>query len=195
MTTPLRTGRTGDAAAVAALHAERIGEGFLVTLGPRFLTRLYRRIALSPAAVLVVAEDDSQRIVGFVAAATSTRRLYGDFLRRDAVPGGLAAAPAVLRSPRRVWETFRYGNTDDGDLPAAEVLSIAVAADAGGRGIGGALLAAALERLAESGAPAARVVTAVGNDPALAMYERAGFRRRTRTEVHAGVPQEVLVWP
>ena len=194
MTPPLRAGGAGDAAAVAALHAERIGEGFLVTLGPRFLTRLYRRIALSPTAVLVVAED-GPRIVGFVAAATNTRRLYADFLRRDAVPAGLAAVPAVLRSPRRVWETFRYGNTDDGDLPAAEVLSIAVASEAGGRGIGSALLAAALERLAEAGATTARVVTAVGNDPALAMYERAGFRRRTRTEVHAGVPQEVLVWP
>jgi ribosomal protein S18 acetylase RimI-like enzyme len=193
MTAPLRAGRAGDAAAVAGLHAERIGEGFLVTLGPRFLTRLYRRIALSPAAVLLVAED-ADRIVGFVAAATSTRRLYGDFLRHDAVPAGLAAAPAVIRAPRRVWETLRYGSAGD-DLPAAEVLSIAVAADAEGRGIGGALLVAALEALAEAGAPAARVVTAVGNDPALAMYERAGFRRRTRVEVHAGVPQEVLVWP
>ncbi|HEX2563970.1 MAG TPA: GNAT family N-acetyltransferase, partial [Acidimicrobiales bacterium] len=150
-------------------------------------------IALSPAAVLLVAED-GDRIVGFVAAATSTRRLYRDFLRHDAVPAGLAAAPAVIRAPRRVWETLRYGSAGD-DLPAAEVLSIAVAADAEGRGIGGALLVAALEALAEAGAPAARVVTAVGNDPALAMYERAGFRRRTRTEVHAGVPQEVLVWP
>jgi ribosomal protein S18 acetylase RimI-like enzyme len=194
MTVPLRRGHAGDAAAVAALHAERIGEGFLVTLGPRFLTRLYRRIALSPAAVLVVAED-RERIVGFVAAATSTRRLYGEFLRHDAVPAGLAAAPAVLRAPRRVWETFRYGSANDGDLPAAEVLSIAVAADAGGRGTGGALLGAALQALAESGVPAARVVTAVGNDAALAMYERAGFHRRDRTEVHAGVPQEVLVWP
>ena len=194
MTARLRTGRAGDADAVATLHAERIGEGFLVTLGPRFLTRLYRRIALSPAAALVVAED-GQRIVGFVATAASTRRLYGDFLLRDAIPAGLAAAPAVLRAPRRVWETLRYGSAEDGDLPAAEVLSIAVAADAEGRGIGGALLGAALERLAEAGAPAARVVTAVGNDAALAMYERAGFRRRARTEVHAGVPQEVLVWP
>jgi ribosomal protein S18 acetylase RimI-like enzyme len=193
MTAPLRTGRAGDAAAVAALHAERIGEGFLVTLGPRFLTRLYRRVALSQAAVLVVAED-GDRIVGFVAAATSTRRFYGDFFRHDAVPAGLAAAPAIVRAPRRVWETLRYGSADD-DLPAAEVLSVAVAADAEGRGIGGALLNAALEELAQAGAPAARVITAVGNDPALAMYERAGFRRRTRTEVHAGVPQEVLVWP
>ena len=194
MTPALRTGNPGDAPAVARLHAERIGEGFLVTLGPKFLARLYRRIVLSPHAVLVVAES-GERIVGFVAAATSTRRLYGDFLRRDALPAGLAAAPAVLRTPRRVWETLRYGSTADGDLPAAEVLSIAVAADAGGHGIGSALLAAAQRELSRLGAPEARVVTAVGNDAALAMYERAGFRRRGRTEVHAGVAQEVLVWP
>ena len=194
MTSPrLRDGHPADAPAVAALHSGRIGEGFLVTLGPRFLTRLYRRVARSPHAVLVVAESGG-RVVGFVAAATSTRRLYGEFLRRDAVPAAVAAAPAVMRHPRRMWETFRYGTAGDDDLPAAEVLSIAVAADAGGRGIGAALVAAAQERLARLGTHEARVVTAVGNDAALAMYERAGFRRHTRTEVHAGVPQEVLVW-
>jgi ribosomal protein S18 acetylase RimI-like enzyme len=197
MTPPPREGRPGDAPAVAALHAERIGEGFLVALGPRFLTRLYWRIALSPHALLLVADRaGSDGIVGFVAAATSTRRLYGDFLRQDALAAGLAAAPVVLRHPRRVWETFRYGSAGDADdLPAAEILSIAVAGDAAGQGVGGALVAAAQEELTLLGVPEARVVTAVGNDPALAMYERAGFRRRTRTEVHAGVPQEVLVWP
>jgi ribosomal protein S18 acetylase RimI-like enzyme len=197
MTPGLRRGQPGDARAVASLHAERIGEGFLVTLGPRFLTRLYRRIARSPHAVLLVA-DDGGAIRGFVAAATDTRRLYREFLRRDAVPAGLAAAPAVVRAPRRVWETLHYGTAGDGagdDLPAAEVLSIAVASDAGGRGLGGALLAAALEELGRAGIVSARVVTAVGNDAALAMYERAGFRRRARTEVHAGIPQELLVWP
>jgi glycosyltransferase involved in cell wall biosynthesis/ribosomal protein S18 acetylase RimI-like enzyme len=202
----VRAASPGDAGAVADLHADRIAEGFLVTLGPRFLTRLYRRIARSPHATLLVAESGEQ-IVGFVATATSTRRLYVDFVLHDAVPAGLAAAPAALRAPRRVWETFHYGASEtgpgrngdstngDGDLPAAEVLSIAVATDAGGRGIGGALLAGALEELSRAGVTEARVVTAVGNDAALAMYERAGFRRRTQTEVHAGVPQEVLVWP
>jgi ribosomal protein S18 acetylase RimI-like enzyme len=194
MSPPVRAGRPVDATAVAALHAERIGEGFLVTLGPRFLTRLYRRVVLSPHALLVVTESGT-RIVGFVAAATDTRRFYGDFLRRDALPAGLAAAPAVLRAPRRVWETIRYGTTSDGDLPAAEILSIAVAADAAGHGIGGALLTAAQDGLARLGSLEARVVTAVDNDAALAMYQRAGFRQRGRTEVHAGVPQEVLVWP
>ena len=107
----------------------------------------------------------------------STRHLYADFLRHDALPAGLAAAPAVLRAPRRVWETLRHGRGDH-DLPAAEVLSIAVAADAGGQGTGGALLAAALDALARQGVTEAQVVTAVGNQSALAMYERAGFRHR-----------------
>jgi ribosomal protein S18 acetylase RimI-like enzyme len=190
----LRNADVGDAPVVAALHAGRIGEGFLVTLGPRFLRRLYRRIALSPDAVLLVADSDG-RVVGFVAATTSTRRLYGQFLRHDAVPAGIAAAPAVLRAPRQVWETFRYGSADEDNLPAAEVLSIAVAPDAEGQGIGGALLGAAQKELAHLGAAEARVVTAVDNEAALAMYEHAGFRRRSTTEVHAGVPQEVLVWP
>jgi ribosomal protein S18 acetylase RimI-like enzyme len=190
----LRDADVGDAPAVAALHAGRIGEGFLVSLGPRFLRRLYRRIALSPDAVLLVADSDG-RVVGFVAATTSTRRLYGQFLRHDAVPAGIAAAPAVLRAPRQVWETFRYGSADEDNLPAAEVLSIAVAPDAEGQGIGGALLGAAQKELAHLGAAEARVVTTVDNEAALAMYEHAGFRRRSTTEVHAGVPQEVLVWP
>lgn len=195
MGTTMRAGEVGDAPVVAALHAQRIAEGFLVTLGPRFLTRLYRRVALSPNAALVVADRDDQ-VVGFIAVATSTRRLYGDFLRRDAVPAGLAAAPAVLRSPRQVWETLRYGGADgDDDLPEAEVLSIAVASEAQGHGIGRALLAAGIDELRQSGARAARVVTAVGNDAALAMYEQGGFRCHSRTEVHTGVTQEVLVWP
>lgn len=193
MTPVVRLARADDAPAIAALHEERISEGFLVTLGRRFLTRLYRRIARSPGSVLLVA-DAGDRVVGFVAATASTRSLYADFLRHDALPAGLAAAPAVLRAPRRVWETLRHGRGEH-DLPAAEVLSIAVAADAGGQGTGGALLAAALDALARQGVTEAQVVTAVGNQTALAMYQRAGFRHHGRTEVHAGVAQEVLVWP
>ncbi|MET0901888.1 MAG: GNAT family N-acetyltransferase [Acidimicrobiales bacterium] len=193
MTPVVRLARADDAPAIAALHEERISEGFLVTLGRRFLTRLYRRIARSPGSVLLVA-DAGDRVVGFVAATASTRSLYADFLRHDALPAGLAAAPAVLRAPRRVWETLHHGRGEH-DLPAAEVLSIAVAADAGGQGTGGALLAAALDALARQGVTEAQVVTAVGNQTALAMYQRAGFRHHGRTEVHAGVAQEVLVWP
>ena len=46
-----------DAARVAQLHAAGINEGFLATLGPRFLRRLYERMVASRRAFLIVAYD------------------------------------------------------------------------------------------------------------------------------------------
>ena len=190
----VRAGRPEDAAAVAAIHAERISEGFLVTLGQPFLVRLYRRIGHSPGGVLAVAEADGA-VVGFAAGAVDTGRLYREFLRHDAVRAAVSAAPALARSPRRVWETLRYGTGPGADdLPDAEILSIAVTAGHEGEGIGGAVLGAAVTGLAALGASAVQVVTTVGNAAALAMYERGGFERGPTTEVHRGVTQQVLVW-
>lgn len=190
----LRAGAVEDAPRVAALHGERISEGFLATLGEGFLRRLYARIARSRRAFLVVAED-AEGVQGFIAVAEDTGRLYREFLLRDGVPAALAAAPRAVRSFRGVWETLRYGVSTDEDLPAAEVLAVAVAGRASGRGIGGDLLGAALGRLRARGIGAARVVTATDNGAALRMYESAGFHRRSQVEVHAGVTQQVLVWP
>jgi ribosomal protein S18 acetylase RimI-like enzyme len=191
--TDTRRARANDARAVAALHAERIADGFLVTLGPRFLGRLYRRMVRSPHAFVVVA-DDADGLTGFIGVAEDTGRFYRDFMFRDGLAAAASSAPALVRAPRRVWETLRYGAIADDDLPAAEVLAIAVAARAEGRGIGGELLRAALVQLRRDDIDAVRVVTAADNTSALRMYERVGFRPHGRTEVHAGVAQEVLVW-
>lgn len=190
---PPRPATLADAAAAAALHADRIAEGFLVTLGPRFLRRLYERTIRSSAAFLLVTTDQDG-VTGFVAVAEATGRLYREFLIRDGLAAGIAAAPAVLRAPKSVWETLRYGVTSEGDLPPAEILAVAVAAGAQRHGLGVALIEAAQAELRARGTEAARVVTSTGNGPAIRMYERAGFRREGRTEVHAGTPQEVLVW-
>jgi ribosomal protein S18 acetylase RimI-like enzyme len=179
---------------VATLHAEHLPEGFLVTLGPRFLRRLYARAARSPQAFVLVA-DDGAGVRGFLAVAEDTGRFYKEFLRRDGVAAGLAAAPNVARAPRRVWETLRYGLDEGDELPPAEVLSIAVDDRARGRGLGRELVDAGLDELRRREVAAARVVTALDNEPALRMYEGAGFRRHSRVEVHAGVAQQVLVWP
>jgi ribosomal protein S18 acetylase RimI-like enzyme len=95
-----------------------------------------------------------------------------------------------------VWETFRYGTgAGDAELPRAEILAVAVDRPTEGRGYGRALVGAAVEELRARGVDAAHVVTAVGNTAAITMYGAAGFRVAGRTEVHRGVPQEVLVWP
>src|SRR4051812_15939696 len=129
----LRFATVADVDAVAALHADRIGEGFLVTLGPAFLRRLYRRIVRSPRAFAVVAEPpadanrgDRLRVAGFVAVAENTRALYREFLLHDGLVAGLAATRGIVRAPKAVAETLRYGLRSDGSAVGAEVLATAV---------------------------------------------------------------------
>jgi glycosyltransferase involved in cell wall biosynthesis/ribosomal protein S18 acetylase RimI-like enzyme len=232
----VRPAGPADAAAVAALHADRIGEGFLASLGEPFLRRLYQRIARHPGSWVMVAELDGT-VVGMASATLSTRRLYRSFVLRDGLVAGWAAAPRLLRGWRQVLETLRYpggagpadavggsagaGSSDlastgtvtfspqasptprtelphtglpCGELPHAEILSVAVAESAGGRGVGTAVVTAALDEFQRRHVDAVRVVTVVGNDGAIRMYERCGFVKHSRTEVHAGIAQEVLVW-
>jgi ribosomal protein S18 acetylase RimI-like enzyme len=197
----LRFANLEDADAVASLHASRISEGFLVTLGPAFLRRLYRRVILSHRSFLLVA-DDAHAVCGFVAVAESTRALYREFLLRDGITATITAAAGIARAPRSTLETLRYGlragpSEDDrgpGE-PAAEILATCVAADHAGRGIGAALVRAAVEEMSRRGVVAARVVTAVGNEAAVRAYETGGFRSCGHDVVHRGVTQELLVWP
>ncbi len=193
MTGPLiiRAGREPDAADAARLHAEQIEEGFLSTLGPRFLTLLYRRVVRWPGSLLVVAENDGV-VVGQAAATEDVGGLYRQFMLKDGLVAGLVALPQLARRWRSALETLRYPSHDG--LPAAELLAVAVCSEVRGRGIGRALVLAANEELARRGVTDARVVVAEGNAPARALYRSAGFRPATSIRVHARTRSEVLTW-
>jgi ribosomal protein S18 acetylase RimI-like enzyme len=193
----MRFGVPADAAAMAALHVDRIAEGFLVTLGPAFLERLYGRIAVSrhAFALVVDARDEGRRIDGFVAVAESTHALYREFLLHEGLRAGLAATRGIVRAPRSVWETLRYGMRGGTSPGTAEILATAVAAERSGQGIATALVREAVDELRRRGVGAAHVVTAAGNDAAVRAYERGGFRAAGHREVHRGVAQQLLVWP
>ena len=188
----IRPGTRADAGAAARLHADQIGEGFLSSLGPRFLTLLYRRIVTWPRSFLLVAEEDGT-VVGQVAAAEDVGGLYRQFLVRDGLVAGVVAAPHLLRSWRSTLETLRYPSAE-GDLPAAELLAVAVDSGWQGRGIGKALVIAANEELARRGVANARVVCAASNAPALGLYRSSGFRSAATIQLHADTRSEVLTW-
>jgi ribosomal protein S18 acetylase RimI-like enzyme len=196
----LRFATVADVDAVAAIHADRIAEGFLVTLGPAFLRRLYRRIVLSPGAfVLVVDGPDGGPqpggVCGFVAVAENTGALYREYLLHDGVAAAVAATRGIIRAPRSVWETLRYGLRGGSHATGAEVLATAVASGFEQRGIGARLVRAAVDEIRRRGVGSARVVTAIGNVAAVRAYERGGFHVSGSDEVHRGVTQQLLVWP
>jgi ribosomal protein S18 acetylase RimI-like enzyme len=187
----IRRALRSDVREIAQLHASRITEGYLSSLGVRFLARLYGRIVESADAFAHVAIDDG-RVIGFSACAVDVRALYRTFVLRDGVAAGVLAAPRLVRSLPRVWETLRYPASMS-SLPEAEILAVAVAADATGRGIGRAVVDANMRALCEREVPGAKVVTGAGNRAAIALYETCGFEIAQPLEVHDGVSSVVLV--
>jgi ribosomal protein S18 acetylase RimI-like enzyme len=187
----LRFARLDDAARLAEMHAERIHEGFLASLGPVFLTSLYRRVVRSPRAFAVVAEEQG-RVVAFCAAAENVGRLYREFVLRDGLVAGLRSAPRLVRSLPHVLETLRYPSAT-GNLPDAEILAVVTDTTAATKGWGSRVVHETLHELARRGCPSVKVVAGASNEAALRLYERCGFTATQQIEVHADVQSQVLV--
>ena len=102
----------------------------------------------------------AQDFEGFLAERAI--RADGLFLDRDTQPSGFALS-------RRAADQ-------------AEILSVAVAREARGRGYARTLLASHLQVLAHAGVRTVHLEVEDGNDPAVALYRRLGFKTVGRRE-------------
>ena len=189
----IRPGRAEDATALARLHAEQIAGGFLSSLGPRFLERLYRRMCRTASSFIVVAEAEGGRVAGFVAGSTATGRLFASFLLRDGPAAAVTAPAQLLSSWRRVLETLRHGRARSGVPADAELLAIAVHPDFRRRRLGERLVGALLDESHRRGARTVEVVVGADNEAAVALYRACGFEPERRFELHAGTESLTLL--
>ncbi len=193
MTEPrIRFATADDAARLADMHARRISEGFLSSLGPSFLVRLYRRIVRSPRAFAVVAEDGAG-VVAFCAAAENVGRLYREFMVRDGIVAGVTSAPKLVRAIPHVMQTLRYPSAT-GELPDAEILSVVTDPTVASKGWGSRVVRVTLDELERRGCSSVKVVAGASNDAALRLYEHCGFASLQQISLHDDVRSEVLVW-
>jgi len=175
-----------DAPAIAGLHASHINEGFLSTLGPGFLTLLYRAMAKLPEAILLVARADG-RPAGFVAGSAAPGDFYRAFRRQHGFEATLRILARALRPrvAKGLLETLRYMRREGTSGP--ELLAIAVTPSTRRSGLGSGLAANLEERLKAQGAVTLGVVVGSGNAAARAFYESLGFAVDRELKVHAGV--------
>ena len=188
----VRPAGPADVPFLARLHTTSIAEGFLPRLGLRFLKRLYAALVGWPDGVVLVADDGAP--LGFVAGVTDLSRFYRYFAWRHGPAAAALALPSLVRLEhlRRAWETLRYTGGPAG-VPA-ELVSMAVAPEARGRGVGTRLGQELLAALRSRGARQVKVVVGATNAEALAAYRKMGFAPAGDVEVHAGEPSQVLVW-
>jgi ribosomal protein S18 acetylase RimI-like enzyme len=181
----MRNGTEADAPEAAKLHVGQIDEGFLASLGPRFLTRLYRRVALFEGSFLLIA-DVSGTTIGFLAGALDLGALYKRFILSDGAPAAIASAPRLIRAWPRALETLHRGSSEKAPPGTAELLSVAVDPTARGHGAGTLLVSGFIDEASRKGASAAQVVVGADNHRAVSLYSRSGFEQVDDFELHPG---------
>jgi lipopolysaccharide/colanic/teichoic acid biosynthesis glycosyltransferase/ribosomal protein S18 acetylase RimI-like enzyme len=180
---------------VAALHAACIDQGFLATLGPRFLTVLYRAIDACPAAILIV-EKSGDRVTGFVAGGGGMSPVYRQMIRLW--PALIPALLPVLFQPRKVLGIIeilrrRDGGAQNADLPRHELFRIAVAPEARGSGTADRLYRALCDHFRENAVPAFRIVVGDALIPAHRFYKRMGATPTGSVHLHGDASSTVYV--
>lgn len=187
----IRRAEAADSRAIATMHCHQIPWGLLSQCGEEFVTAFYDALIRSPLGFGLVAEQDGH-LVGFTMGVVNWRRFYREFLRRH-----LRMAAAVVLSSlsggrwRRFLDTSRYATS--GDLPPAELISIALEAEARGTGVGAELVRRLLDEFAARDVEAVRVTAGGSNLKAQQLYERIGFRLRSNMEIHPGETAAVYV--
>jgi glycosyltransferase involved in cell wall biosynthesis/ribosomal protein S18 acetylase RimI-like enzyme len=189
----VRPARPEEAAAMARLHRRSMPTAFLPRLGDGFLRQLYRTAIEDPKTVALVAERDGA-FAGFAMATPSVRGFYRRFATRRGALAAALASPRLARPSviRRARETAAYGNGRL-DLPEAELLSIAVAETARGRGVGRALEAEIREGLGDKGVSRFKVIVGADNVAANKFYAACGYSIAGETAVHEGVSSRIWV--
>jgi glycosyltransferase involved in cell wall biosynthesis/ribosomal protein S18 acetylase RimI-like enzyme len=189
----VRMARPDDAPTLARIHRQALPDAFLPSLGDRFLRRLYRALAADGEAVALVAED-GEGVMGFATGVPSVRRFYRRFFLRHGLPAALAVAPRIARPSvvRRLRETAVYPQRS-GELPDAELLSIAVSPGRTSRGVGRALAEATIAALSEHGVTEIKVVVGADNKGANRFYSQVGFHPLGDIAIHDGAASNVWV--
>ena len=168
-----------DLARVVAIHCAAFPNFFLSFLGPRFLLVFYGFV--SGEGIALVALADGQ-LAGFVVGVLESRLFYRRLMRRRFAQLARAITPMVLRHPStfaRVTRRARQRTSAGNHEPAgAELMSLAVEPGQAHRGIGRALVAEFVTRVAASGETSLWLTTdAADNDRVIRFYETQGFLR------------------
>lgn len=173
---------------VARLHMQSLDQGFLGTLGERFLILMYEAIDSSEQGTLLV-EAEGGQVQGFVTGGTGMGALYRWMLRRP-VRLSLALAPALLSASkvRRILEILRYarGHVLPEGLPDAELLTIAVSPHCRGRGVANRLYVKLANEFRSRGVERFRIAVGEELEPAHRFYRRMGAEVVGSMELHGG---------
>ncbi len=182
----VRRAEKADLVRIVEIHQEAFSHFFLTQLGRGFLYRYYDLVLRYRAGILLVSEG-SEGLEGFACGFADPDEFYA-LMRRRRRSFVLPVLSALVRRPSLTAQIVRgmrrvERQASQRTAQSCELSSIAVSPEAGGRGVGKALVKAFLDAAWSWGAQHVILDTdADDNETANALYQRAGFQFCRRYE-------------
>jgi ribosomal protein S18 acetylase RimI-like enzyme len=173
-----------DLPGIVTIHQKAFSNFFLTRLGREFLRRYYALVLNYPEGIVLVSERNG-KLDGFVCGFVEPPEFYRLMWRNKRV-FVLPALSALIRDPSLaagVMYGVRRIQTSASQAPgrSCELSSIAVAPEAGGNGLGKALVHAFVEEARSMNAQFVYLTTdAEGNEQANTLYRQVGFQHTQR---------------
>jgi ribosomal protein S18 acetylase RimI-like enzyme len=168
-----------DISEVVEIHLKSFQGFFLTFLGSRFLYELYTGILDDQSGISFVSFD-ADLLTGFVAGTSEPVGFYRRLLRRRWWRFALASLIPTLKNPLiipRLWRALQKPQNVSDQADTGTLMSIAVAPEAQGIGIGQVLVKAFLEEADRRGLKSVDLSTdKLNNDHANRFYHCLGFR-------------------
>jgi ribosomal protein S18 acetylase RimI-like enzyme len=190
----VREFRLEDASEVAELHIRGIETGFISSLGMDFVKVLYECIAQSKTSFGFIAREN-EKTLGFVVFTEDINKLYRSVIFSEGLRFVLLLAGKMLSLQRlkRALETLFYpGRIREMDLPRAELLSIVVAEEYRGKGIGLALVERGFKECTRRKIEKVKVLVGAQKETANKLYLKCSFKFVRQIENH-GVLSNIYV--
>lgn len=174
-----RLAKVADIPEIVAIHQAAFPGFFMTLLGPGFLERYYHLVMDFPDSVFWVKQGNTG-IEGFVCGFLKPGQFYSDMQRRrwsllGSVLARISTHPRLFPRLIASYLQARRSSHDQQLEGACELSSIAVAPDAGGRGVGKGLVHAFIEATRGKAHSIVLTTDASRNDVVNRFYRNVGF--------------------
>jgi ribosomal protein S18 acetylase RimI-like enzyme len=170
-----------DIPGIVSVHMSSFSHFFLTCLGPKFLELLYGEILKQEGSVALVAVTPDDTVIGFTVGVCNQTKFYKHLAVRRWFAFAAASSREALAHPMiilRLIQAFTYVGKSRAAACPALLMSLAVAPQGKGHGIGSALVDAFICEMAKKGVDRVCLTTdRDNNDGTNCFYQKLGFSR------------------
>ena len=171
------------------IHSKQIPNGFLPTLGLRFLSSLYEAFSKSKYSFLLLAIEDG-RVVGFIAISLHTRDFFKQYFKTKIfwdlhrIPIKTFGKVFFMKSFEVLKYPFSKKTSSESFISNTEIFNFCVDGSVQGKGVGQLLFLNAIEQLKKKKIKTIKIVTGQSQIGAQRFYDKSGAMLSHKIMVH-----------